>query len=115
VFSLLQLFDHNRFEHSAFNRGEPCSTGEQVANWLRQKLGREPSNSELKEQLAVTNLGDFGEHREHAMDNVLRETLHGMRLSSLHATKQLRVSLAHTKIATSILNLRILKITGSWC
>lgn len=30
---LVQLFNHKRFEHSAFDRSEPRSADEQIANW----------------------------------------------------------------------------------
>jgi hypothetical protein len=32
-FSLLQLFNHKRFEHTAFDRCEPRSADEQITNW----------------------------------------------------------------------------------
>ena len=47
VFSLVQLFDHKRFEHSAFKRCEPCSTGEQVANRLCVERQLKPTRKVL--------------------------------------------------------------------
>ena len=64
-----EFFDHKRFKHSAFERCEPSSADEQVANWWRQSLGRQPGDAELKEQLAVTYFGhNFGSCKDGFQD-----------------------------------------------